>query len=117
MRVLSPDVSIRDLLDLFSKMGLSAKDLVVLSGAHTLGKANGKPMTRDLYTFSNSYYKNLISFCNGNRDTSLEILNSDVVLLDTMETKNWVELYAKDEVSFFNDFTKAFTKLTLLGQS
>lgn len=116
MHVLTSDVTIRDLLDQFSKMGLSTKDLVVLSGAHTLGKANGKPMTKDLYTFSNSYFRNLIEFCNGQRHSNLEILNSDVVLLDTSETKSLVELYAKDEASFFNDFAKSYTKLTLLGQ-
>lgn len=116
MHVLSSEVTLRDLLEQFSKMGLSAKDLVVLSGAHTLGKANGKPMTRDLYRFSNSYYRNLLEFCNGQRHSSLELLNSDVVLLDTRETKSIIELYAKDEASFFSDFAKAYTRLTLLGQ-
>ncbi len=117
MKILSSDLTIRELLDNFSRMGLSTKDLVVLSGAHTIGKANTKPMTSDLYQFSNSYFKKLVQFCNGFRGEALEILNSDIALLDTSETKRFVELYARDEISFFNDFAKTYQKLSSLGQN
>ncbi|HRG45379.1 MAG TPA: adenylate/guanylate cyclase domain-containing protein [Leptospiraceae bacterium] len=117
MHFLSSDLTIRELLDRFSHMGMGARDLVILSGAHTIGMANGKPLTGDLYKFSNSYYKNLVEFCNGSRNESLGILNSDVALLDTYETKSLVELYARDEISFFKDFAEAYQKLSYLGQS
>ncbi|KAG9137701.1 hypothetical protein Leryth_019281, partial [Lithospermum erythrorhizon] len=53
----------RHLRDIFHRMGLSDKDIVALSGAHTLGRAHkcrsgfDGPFTRDPYTFDNSYFR------------------------------------------------------------
>ncbi len=116
MHILSSDLRIKELIENFSVMGFSTQDLIVLSGAHTLGKANGIPMTKDLYRFSNSYYKKLVEFCNGIRNDNITFLNTDVALLDISETKNFVELYARDEAKFFEDFEKTYVKLSLLGQ-
>ena len=37
------------------------------------------------------------------------------VLLDDPSFKKWVKVYAASEETFFNDFAKAFRKLTELG--
>lgn len=114
---LSSGINIKELLEKFSAMGLGAKDLVALSGAHTIGRANGLPMTEDLFRFSNSYYKNLLAFCNGMRMENLGVLNSDIALLDLKETRNLIELFASNEFTFFNEFAESYQKLSYLGQT
>jgi catalase (peroxidase I) len=114
---LSSGINIKELLEKFSAMGLGAKDLVALSGAHTIGRANGLPMTEDLFRFSNSYYKNLLAFCNGMRMENLGVLNSDIALLDLKETRNLIELFAGNEFTFFNEFAESYQKLSYLGQT
>ena len=94
----------------FSRMGLTAKDLVVLSGAHTVGMAYGKPMTEDFLRFSNSYFKTLMT-----EKSPESLLKSDRVLLDDLELRQHIEAYAIDETRFFNDFSESFRKMTLLG--
>lgn len=114
---LSSDINIKELLEKFSTMGFGAKDLVALSGAHTIGRANGLPITEDLFRFSNSYYKNLLAFCNGMRMENLGVLNSDIALLDFRETRSLIELYARDEITFFKEFAESYQKLSYLGQT
>ncbi|HMV43556.1 MAG TPA: adenylate/guanylate cyclase domain-containing protein, partial [Leptospiraceae bacterium] len=116
IHITTPDIDIKELLYRFSLLGLEPKELVVLSGAHTIGKANGKPMTDDLFRFTNSYFKKLLEFCHGARNENLAILNSDIVLLDMQETRKWVELYARNEIQFFEDFSKAYQKITSFGK-
>lgn len=48
---------------------------------------------------------------------SLMMLPSDLALLEDAEFKKWVEIYAKDEDKFFEDFSRAFEKLLHLGVS
>jgi cytochrome c peroxidase len=43
------------------------------------------------------------------------MLQSDMVLIADPEFKKYVEMYARDETLFFNDFAKAFAKLLELG--
>lgn len=45
----------------------------------------------------------------------LIVLLQDMALIEDKEFKKWVEVYAKDEKRFFNDFSKAFAKLTENG--
>jgi cytochrome c peroxidase len=45
------------------------------------------------------------------------MLPSDIALIHDPEFKKIVELYAKDEDVFFQDFAKAFAKLLELGCS
>ena len=49
--------------------------------------------------------------------TKCMMLISDVALLLDPEFKKWVEVYAKDEKTFFADFTKAWVKLQENGCS
>ena len=46
---------------------------------------------------------------------SLMMLPADLWLLEDPEFRKYVELYAKDEATFFKDFSAAFSKLLELG--
>ncbi len=65
--------------------------------------------------FDNSYFKNLISQISGRKEDS-SLLESDFLLLEDSETRNFVAKYAKDEKLFFRDFKQALEKLLHLGQ-
>ncbi len=95
---------------IFQRMGLSARDLVVLSGAHTLGFVQRQAFTPDTWLFSNSYYVELLAHKPG-----ILRLVTDDALLDDPELRGYVELYASDQARFFADFTEVFKRLTWLG--
>ena len=100
------------LRETFGRMGLSLKDLVVLSGAHTLGDAKDKPFTDDRLSFNNSYFINLQK---KELPTHLGRFKSDEALTEDQDLKTYVDLYAQDEAAFFNDFTESYKKMTSLG--
>ena len=88
----------------FKAKGLTKRDFTALSGAHTLGKADGSPFTADPFSFSNSYFKRLL------RDHA-HLLASDKALLHDRECSRYVEEYARDERAFFADFVAAYRSL------
>jgi L-ascorbate peroxidase len=96
----------------FERMGLSLRDLVALSGGHTLGAAAGRPFTADPLTFSNSYFRHLVA---DDGAAGTDLLPSDRALLDDPELRALVELYARDEARFLEDFRDAYRRLTWLG--
>ena len=98
----------------FDRMGFTEKELVVLSGAHTLGDAKDKAFTDDRLTFSNSYFKNLK---NNNLPTNLGRFKSDEALTEDDSLRQYVEQYANDEELFFSDFKDTYIKMTQLGFS
>ena len=102
----------KDLVKRFAEMGFELKDLVALSGAHTLGKSEGKAFTNDPYTFNNSYFKRLLK---ETMNDDLTFLPTDRVLIQNKESRDYVENYATDQELFFKDFTKAYQKLSMLG--
>ncbi|XP_010516362.1 PREDICTED: L-ascorbate peroxidase 3, peroxisomal-like isoform X2 [Camelina sativa] len=110
----------KHLKDVFYRMGLSDKDIVALSGAHTLGRAHLErsgfdgPWTRDPLKFDNSYFVELLK---GKESEGLLKLSTDETLLDVPEFRRYVELYAKDEDVFFSDYAEAHKKLSELGFS
>ncbi|KDO73086.1 hypothetical protein CISIN_1g024615mg [Citrus sinensis] len=78
-----------------AQMGLSDKDIVALSGGHTLVSAKLELLT-------------------GEKDGLLQ-LPSDKALLDDPVFRPLVEKYAADEDAFFADYAEAHLKLSELG--
>jgi len=121
------------LRDVFYRMGFNDREIVALSGAHTLGRCHqvrsgyDGPWTRNPLKFDNGFFKNLIFMewkkreWNGpfqfeDVDTGeLMMLPTDMALKTDPQFRVYAELYAKDEAAFFNDFAEAFAKLIALG--
>ncbi|KAF7119784.1 hypothetical protein RHSIM_Rhsim13G0090600 [Rhododendron simsii] len=89
-------------------MGLSDKDIVALSGAHTLGRCHKErsgfegPWTPNPLIFDNSYFTELLT---GEKDGLLQ-LPSDKTLLTDPVFRPLVEKYAADEDAFFADYAE-----------
>ncbi|XP_022896092.1 L-ascorbate peroxidase 3-like [Olea europaea var. sylvestris] len=105
------------LKEVFYRMGLSDKDIVALSGGHTLGRAHPErsgfdgPWTKEPLKFDNSYFVELLK---GESEGLLK-LPTDTALLEDPEFRRYVELYAKDEDAFFKDYAESHKKLSELG--
>ncbi|KAK6946424.1 hem peroxidase [Dillenia turbinata] len=105
------------LRDIFFRMGLSDKDIVALSGGHTLGRAHPErsgfdgPWTKDPLKFDNSYFVELLQM----ESEGLLKLPTDKALVDDPAFRPLVELYAKDEDAFFRDYAESHKKLSELG--
>jgi L-ascorbate peroxidase len=96
---------------LFGRMGFSARELVALAGAHTLGHTQRVAFTDEPWVFSNAYYGELLEHHGG------RFPPSDNGLLEDPELRGYVEQYARDEPRFFADFADAFRRLTWLGST
>lgn len=115
-----PDATKRmgHLRDVFYRMGLNDKDIVLLSGAHALGRAHKErsgfegPWTKEPLVFDNAYF---IEILKENPDPDLLRLASDLALLDEPETKALCEKYAADKDVFFADYAESHVKLSELG--
>ncbi|XP_042003422.1 L-ascorbate peroxidase 3 [Salvia splendens] len=105
------------LKEVFYRMGLSDKDIVALSGGHTLGRAHPErsgfegAWTKEPLKFDNSYFQELFK---GESEGLLK-LSTDLALLDDPDFRRYVELYAKDEDAFFRDYAESHKKLSELG--
>ncbi|KAG2488477.1 hypothetical protein HYH03_012982 [Edaphochlamys debaryana] len=123
----------KHLRDVFHRMGFDDKDIVALSGAHTLGRCHtdrsgfSGPWTNAPTTFSNLYFQELVNNkwvpkkwdgplqYEDKASKQLMMLPSDLALLSDRTFKKYVYQYAKDEEAFFKDFAVAFSKLLELG--
>lgn len=109
------DQKIQSFIQFFGESGFSKKEMIVLMGAHSLGKAHGKYFTADPFSFSNAYYKRLLNPRSEGED--LILLDSDLELLKDEECKKWISYYANEEEIFFHDFRDVFKKLLNMGYS
>ncbi|THU63170.1 hypothetical protein C4D60_Mb01t12880 [Musa balbisiana] len=102
---------------IFYRMGLSDKDIVALSGGHTLGWAHPErsgfegAWTSEPLKFNNSYFVELLK----EETEGLLKLPTDEALLGDREFRHYVEMYAKDEDLFFKDYAESHKKLSELG--
>lgn len=110
----------------FEPRGFNDRDLVALSGAHTLGKMAGNgEFTKDSATFKNDYFKNLMWFQErrekflsekvGPPDRPNFQLPSDIHLLDDPKTLAIVKEFGKSEKSFFDQFVQSYIKMVNVG--
>uniref|UniRef100_A0A0E0DEG6 L-ascorbate peroxidase n=1 Tax=Oryza meridionalis TaxID=40149 RepID=A0A0E0DEG6_9ORYZ len=120
-----PSAPADHLRKVFYRMGLDDKEIVVLSGAHTLGRSRpersgwGKPETKytkngpgapggqswtaEWLKFDNSYFKEIKE----KRDQDLLVLPTDGALFE--------DPTFKDQEAFFKDYAGAHAKLSNLG--
>ncbi|XP_027176859.1 L-ascorbate peroxidase, cytosolic [Coffea eugenioides] len=105
------------LREVFGHMGLGDKEIVALSGGHTLGRCRKErsgfegPWTSNPLIFDNSYFKELLR---GEKEDLIR-LPSDKALLEDPALRPLVEKYAADEDAFFADYAEAHLKLSELG--
>lgn len=133
--------NVSDLVANFAAVGLTTRDMVALSGGHTIGKANCATFSSRLTsspsdpTIDSSYRASLLQLCpttNSNNFANLDVgtptvfdnryyanlvkgkglLHSDEVLYSTAgSTREQVLGYANDQASFFRDFVAAMVKM------
>lgn len=118
--------------DIFYRMGFDDQEIVALVGAHALGRCHPDrsgwdgPWTNAPTTFSNQYFVELMNNkwrkkkWNGpeqyeDKSGQLMMLPADMALLWDKKFKKYVDLYAKNEEKFREDFANAFSKLMELG--
>ncbi|CAK9320765.1 unnamed protein product [Citrullus colocynthis] len=108
------------LRDVFYRMGLTDKDIVALSGGHTLGRAHKDrsnfegPWTKDPLKFDNSYFVELLKNDSRSKEQLLK-LPTDKALVEDPRFSQYVKAYAKDEDKFFEDYAASHKKLSELG--
>lgn len=129
-----PDAALgaEHLREVFYRMGFDDKDIVALSGAHTVGSCHeGRsgfdgPWTSNPIKFDNEYFRNLLEIDWKPREWEgplqytdpsgkLMMLPTDLALIQDKKFLPFVKQYAKSQEDFFADFAVVFGKLIALG--
>merc|ERR1711991_593578 len=120
------------LREVFGRMGFGDREIVALSGGHTVGRCHlvrsgfDGPWTRSNLAFNNEYFRNLMFLEWTRKDWDgpeqyedptgeLMVLPTDIALKTDPEFAKWARAYANDQDLFFDDFAKAYGKLLALG--
>mmetsp|Transcript_14101 Transcript_14101/g.28655 ORF Transcript_14101/g.28655 Transcript_14101/m.28655 type:complete len:268 (+) Transcript_14101:148-951(+) len=122
------DKGVDHLREIFHPKGFTDRDIVALSGAHTVGRCHADrsgfdgAWTEAPLKFDNSYFTEMLAKEYADETTAKGcpqkkhaatgtiMLISDLALLES-PFKAIVEEYAKDQEAFFKDFTSAWVKL------
>ncbi|PKI62916.1 hypothetical protein CRG98_016675 [Punica granatum] len=134
----APTLSLSGLISAFSNKGLSAKEMVALSGGHTIGQARCTTFRNRLYNENNinaSFATSLKSKCpSSGGDNNLSpldatsptafdnayfknlqvqkgLLHSDQELFNGGSTDSQVNTYSSNPSTFSSDFAKAMVKM------
>ena len=119
--------------EVFNRMGFEDREIVALiGGGHSVGKCHYNftryegPWTPTPINFTNDFFNELLyenwtvkawsgekQFEDGSK--TLMMMPTDLELRDDPEFRKWSEIYVNDQKLFFEDFGKAFKKLTELG--
>lgn len=121
-----PNETVEELRARFEPRGFNDRDIVALSGAHTLGRAGGGGVfTKDSNGFSNDYFVNLMWFEERRLEGESEAvgppdrpnfqLPSDLGLLDDASTLAIVKEFAEDQGKFFSQFAASYNKMVNVG--
>lgn len=118
---------------IFHRMGFDDREIVALSGAHSLGRCHtdrsgfSGPWSFSPTTVTNEYFRLLMDEKWGWRNwngpkqyedkstKSLMMLPTDMALIKDNEFKKHVERYARDSQVFFKEFADVLVKLFELG--
>ncbi|KAJ8612829.1 hypothetical protein CTAYLR_002060 [Chrysophaeum taylorii] len=126
------DKGVDHLEDIFYPKGFDDKDIVALSGAHSVGSCHldrsgfDGPWTDEPLKFDNAYFADMLNKDYSeettsagnpqfrNKDSGTMMLISDLALLEP-PYREYVEKYASDQDAFFEDYAAAWVKLQELG--
>ncbi|XP_061361051.1 peroxidase 47-like [Gastrolobium bilobum] len=134
-----PTFNVSELIKMFGEHGFSAKEMVALSGAHTLGVSKcvsfKNRLTQVDPTLDSEFAKTLSKICNAGDTAELSfdttrndfdnlyfktlvtnkgVLTSDQTLYTIPKTRNIVNSYAMNQALFFLDFQQAMVKMSML---
>jgi adenylate cyclase len=95
----------------FTRLGFEPRLYTALSGAHTLGRIDGKTFTDDPYKFDNTYFRMLLRF----EGKVAHVMSTDRALYEDEECRHWVKEFALSREAFFESFGEAYVKMSELG--